>query len=202
MSIAQREGRLPPFTWIVVLQVPASPANFAVCMYFVPSSPSLSNLFQHLRDDEADAQLTQALREENNLPPDFVQLMQAFFFGNSDEYRNDRFKMVPCIRDGPFLVRKAVPSNKPALIGRRLPIRYFRTESYMEMDIDIGGGTSTAKNLTQMSVGFSSSVKFDCAFVIEGRTPRELPEEVLGVGSLMSVNLASSALALDLSRQQ
>ena len=35
-----------------------------------------------------------------------------------DSYRNVRFKMTCCMPDGPFLLRKMVPGNKPVILGK------------------------------------------------------------------------------------
>lgn len=48
--------------------------------------------------------------------------------------QHDRFKLIPSIVSGPFIVRKAVGS-KPALLGRKVSQRYFRGPGYVETDI-------------------------------------------------------------------
>jgi len=193
MEIAKRNGMLPPFTWIIVFQIPGSKSNLALALYFVPSSTVLSKLFQ----PNVDEKELKKIVETESLPPRYAALIRQFFFGGDDDARNEKFKMIPYIRDGPYLVKKTVPS-KPALIGRRLPIRYFRGDSYMELDIDIAGGTKTAKNLTQMSVGFSSALVFDVAFLLEGKVEDELPEEIIGMASLKNVDLVRRAQPLAL----
>ena len=45
-----------------------------------------------------------------------------------------RFKLIPSIVSGPFIVRKAV-GNKPALLGRKVTQRYFRGPGYVETDV-------------------------------------------------------------------
>lgn len=45
-----------------------------------------------------------------------------------------RFKLIPNIVAGPFIVRKAVGS-KPTLLGRKLRQRYFRGPGYVETDV-------------------------------------------------------------------
>lgn len=46
----------------------------------------------------------------------------------------DRFKLIPSVVSGPFIVRKAV-GNKPALLGRKVSQRYFRGPGYVETDV-------------------------------------------------------------------
>ena len=45
-----------------------------------------------------------------------------------------RFKLIPTVVEGPYIVRKAV-GNKPALLGRKLNQRYFRGSGYVETDV-------------------------------------------------------------------
>ncbi|CAN0024007.1 unnamed protein product, partial [Hapterophycus canaliculatus] len=52
----------------------------------------------------------------------------------ADDFRNQRFKLIPSVVSGPFIVRKAV-GNKPALLGRKVSQRYFRGPGYVETDV-------------------------------------------------------------------
>lgn len=185
---ARTPGAKKPFTWIISLQVPAQPHNFAVCFYFCPSDPTINMIFQ---PDISEEELS-AITQELDLPPGFVSMLRKYFFGNDQTYRNERFKMVPIITDGPWIVKQSVPT-KPALLGRKLPIRYYSGENYLEMDVDIGGGSRAAKTLTELSVGYASSLVFEVAFLLEGRTASELPEEVLAMASLVNLDIFNLA---------
>ena len=54
-----------------------------------------------------------------------------------EHFRNQRFKLIPRIVDGPWVARNAVP-QKPSLLGKCLAQRYFRGECYIETDVHIG----------------------------------------------------------------
>lgn len=49
-----------------------------------------------------------------------------------------RFKLIPTVTEGNWMVRSAVPSAKPALLGQKLQQRYFRGPNYVETDVDVG----------------------------------------------------------------
>jgi Protein ENHANCED DISEASE RESISTANCE 2, C-terminal len=60
------------------------------------------------------------------------------------DFRNERFKLIPSIVEGPFLVRRSVGA-KPALLGRKLTQRYFRGPNYVETDVDVSSSSIAEK---------------------------------------------------------
>jgi hypothetical protein len=93
-----------------------------------------------------------------------------------DDFRNQRFKLIPRLSSGPWILRNAVPT-RPALIGTKVQHRYFRGESYVEIDVDVGS-LALAHKLASMSRGASSMIRMDMGYVLEGREETELPEQV------------------------
>jgi hypothetical protein len=181
------------FTWCLVIQVPGSQFYY-FCLYFC----ALSEVAQKLLSPSLvnDAQARQLATKEG-YPPHYVSLLRSFFFGDSDEFRNERFKMVPQILDGPWIVRNAVP-NKPALIGKKVTHRYFRSTlgaGYMELDMDVSS-SSIANRLTQLAIGYASSLVCDLGFTLEGRSSEELPEEILGTARANHTDLVGTAVPL------
>jgi hypothetical protein len=191
MDISKKRGSLPPFTWIVVYQVPGSPVNYSFVLYMVPQSVAIAKLFdiKNVSDEEA-AHIAHGL----GLPPRYHLLLRQFFFGKDDTFRNERFKMVPTIEEGPWLVKNAVP-NKPALIGKKLTNRYFLGDHYMELDIDVGS-SAIANKLTQLSIGYSTKLVVNLSFVLEGRDANELPEEIVGIASVVNADVVRTAVPL------
>lgn len=57
------------------------------------------------------------------------RLCRPFFFGKSDKFRDNTFKLIPRIVEGNFIVRKAVGS-KPSILGRKLKQHYIRNERF------------------------------------------------------------------------
>ncbi|KAG5193127.1 hypothetical protein JKP88DRAFT_136536, partial [Tribonema minus] len=104
-----------------------------------------------------------------------------------DDFRNERFKLIPSIVEGPFLVRGAV-GNKPALLGRKLTQRYYRGAHYVETDVDVAS-SSVAAHIVSMCRGASNGLSVDLGIVLEGRARAELPERCLGVVRLNRLDL-------------
>lgn len=59
-----------------------------------------------------------------------LRLLAAFLEGD-DAYRNARFKLIPSVVEGPFLIRMSV-GNKPVLLGTKLTQRYWSGPGYLE----------------------------------------------------------------------
>lgn len=53
------------------------------------------------------------------------RVLKPFFFGDSDEYRDQRFKLIPKIVEGNWVVRKSVGST-PAILGTKLKQHYYK----------------------------------------------------------------------------
>ena len=60
-----------------------------------------------------------------------LRLLAAFLEGD-DAYRNARFKLIPSVVEGPFLIRMSV-GNKPVLLGTKLTQRYWSGPGYLEV---------------------------------------------------------------------
>lgn len=116
----------------------------------------------------------------------FAKLLGMALDGG-DEFCKDRFKLIPLIVEGPWLVRKTVP-QKPALLGNKLDITYVRGEGYFELDVDVGSSV-IARRISGVTANASSSLIFDMGWTIEGRAEDELPERLLGTVRLTRVNL-------------
>lgn len=94
------------------------------------------------------------------------------------DFRNLRFKLIPSIAEGPWVVKAAVRSQ-PALLGRKVVQRYFRGEGYMEIDIHVGS-SGIAMNVVGVCRGYTKVAAADLGIVIQGEDPSELPEKMLG----------------------
>jgi hypothetical protein len=53
------------------------------------------------------------------------RVFRQFFIDGDEAYRNNRFKLIPTIVEGNYLVRKAVGS-KPAILGTKLKQHYYK----------------------------------------------------------------------------
>jgi hypothetical protein len=108
----------------------------------------------------------------------FGRVAEPFFFGESDDYRNKTFKLIPHIVEGNYIVRKAVGS-KPTLLGTRLKQHYIRTERYFEIIIDIGS-SPVAQRIVKLALGYAKTLSVDMMFVLEGKQEDMLPERIAG----------------------
>lgn len=106
------------------------------------------------------------------------RLAKPFFFGNSDEFRDNTFKLIPRIVDGNFVVKKAVGS-KPTILGRKLKQRYIQTPRFFELIVDIQTD-AIAKKVVALTVGYAKTLIVDMMFLLEGDSEDTLPERILG----------------------
>jgi hypothetical protein len=123
-------------------QVPGPP-HFTFVAYYVPKDPT----------------------SIHNTQTPFGKLAQPFFFGEDDEYRNDRFKLIPKVQEGNFIVRNAVGA-KPTILGRKLQQNYFRGPNYFELDVDISS-SAIAQRVVGVAYGYAKLLTVDMAFVLQ-----------------------------------
>jgi hypothetical protein len=71
----------------------------------------------------------------------------ARFLSGSDAYRRDRFKIIPNVAEGNWLVRRAV-GNTPAILGKKLELSFYdyskTKDNYFEIDVDVGSSSVRA----------------------------------------------------------
>jgi len=104
------------------------------------------------------------------------------------DFKNQRFKLIPAIKEGPWMVKKVVGSGKPAIIGTKLTQRFFRGNNYLELDLDISS-SSVAAGIVSVCRGYASNLDIDLAFCLQGENEEELPEKLLGCYKLSYVNV-------------
>jgi len=119
------------------------------------------------------------------LPPDsakhwdapFATLWERFLAGD-DKFKNSRWKVIPSVVEGPWVVKKSV-GQKPALLGNKLTHTYIQRDNVLEMDCDIAS-SKTAAVLVGLLKGYSTAFAIDLGFCIQGNCEDELPERILG----------------------
>lgn len=107
----------------------------------------------------------------------FQTLLDQFLDG-TDEFRNDRFKLIPAIRQGPWAVQQLV-GNVPVLLGKRVDVQYFKGDGYFEVDVNVSS-SMLVKGIVQCCQTRSQSITVDLAILLQAETVAELPERVLG----------------------
>ncbi|XVE68880.1 hypothetical protein DITRI_Ditri09bG0104900 [Diplodiscus trichospermus] len=116
------------------------------------------------------------------------------FVNGDDAFRNSRFKFIPYVSKGPWMVKKCV-GNKACLLGQALETRYFRGKNYLEVEIDVGSSMA-ARGAASFVLGYFSNLVVEMAYVIQGNTQEELPETILGTCRLNHLDLSKALPAL------
>ncbi|DBA00270.1 TPA: hypothetical protein N0F65_007914 [Lagenidium giganteum] len=168
-NVVQREiqrheqaGTDMPFTFVINFVIPGNP-RLSLVLYYQAPHPSVL-------DDGSP----------------FADLMSEFIEG-TDEFRNERFKLIPCIVEGSFIVRQAVGST-PAIIGKKLRQPYYRGKHYFELDVDISS-SAVANRVVGLVTGYTKKLVIDMGFLLEGQRQDELPERLFGSCRLVHLDL-------------
>ncbi|CAI0418799.1 unnamed protein product [Linum tenue] len=91
-------------------------------------------------------------------------LLQRFVDGD-DEFRNSRFKLIPSVPKGSWIVRQSVGST-PCLLGKAVDCNYIRGPDYLEVDVDIGSST-VANGVLGLVIGVITTLVVDMAFLVQ-----------------------------------
>lgn len=132
---------------------------------------------------------TLALYYMMDTPLEDSPLLESFVKGD-DAYRNSRFKLIPYISKGSWIVKQSV-GKKACLIGQALEINYFRGKNYIELGIDIGSST-VARGVVSLVVGYLNNLVIEMAFLVQANTPEELPEYLLGTCRLNHLDVSKA----------
>lgn len=111
----------------------------------------------------------------------YEQAWRKFVRGSQD-FRDRRLKLISSVNAGPFIVKKMVGSNKPAIIGQKVAVSVFGSaeENYLEICLDICKGSKLAHSITNAVCGHANQVTVDLAFTVEGNAAEgTLPERIL-----------------------
>ncbi|XP_065002222.1 protein ENHANCED DISEASE RESISTANCE 2-like isoform X1 [Musa acuminata AAA Group] len=119
-------------------------------------------------------------------------LLQRFVDGD-DEFRNSRFKLIPSVTKGSWIVRQSVGSTA-CLLGKAVDCTYVRGEKYLEIDVDIGS-SAVANGVLGLVFGVLTSLVVDMAFLIQAVSPDELPERLIGAVRIAHAELSSAVVA-------
>nr|GMC48457.1 protein ENHANCED DISEASE RESISTANCE 2-like [Ipomoea batatas] len=122
-------------------------------------------------------------------PLEDTPLLERFVNGD-DAYRNSRFKLIPYISKGSWIVKQSV-GKKACLIGQALEVNYFKGKNYLELDVDVGSST-VARGVVNLVLGYLNNLVIEMAFLIQGNTPEELPEFLLGTIRLNHLDASKS----------
>ena len=88
------------------------------------------------------------------------------------------------------MLKKAV-GNRPVILGKAMKMRYYRGDSYLEIDIDIAS-SSAAVNLWGLVQSVAKGLVMDLGFVLEAQEKEHLPELLLAAARVHKVDLGPS----------
>jgi len=173
--------------------------RFLVINWQLPASPPFSFVVTYVfpNEEERAEMRSKMTEEERAIEENAWNLLEKFVSDDpevDEKWRNSRFKLIPQIVEGPWYVRTVTPSNVPALICNKLATTYIRGPNYFELDIDITTSL-TANTIWSVVSGVTASLVIDLAWVIQGNTIEELPEQILG-----TIRLSRIVLSPDLVR--
>lgn len=116
-------------------------------------------------------------------------LLGRFIDGN-DMFRDSRFKLIPSIIKGYWMVKRAV-GTRACILGKAVTCRYLRQDNFLEIDVDIGS-SSVARGVIGIVLGYVTSIVVDLAILLEANEESELPEYLLGTVRLNCLSLDSA----------
>lgn len=113
------------------------------------------------------------------------QSLLGRFVDGTDMFRDARFKLIPSIVEGYWMVKRAV-GTKACLLGKSVTCKYLREDNFLEIDVDIGS-SSVARSIISLVLGYVTGIVVDLAILIEAKEETELPEYILGTVRLNRV---------------
>lgn len=179
-----------------------SPAPFLFCVQMmVPSQPPVSLVStwaapMPLMDADPTDLISQFEKEHGPCPENvasFFRSFTEFLSGDgleADKIRNTRFKLIPNISQGSWIIKQSVGTT-PVILGQKLRTQYYRGERYFEVDVDIGA-SSVAASITNLVCGATKSLAVDLGVLVEGQTTQHLPEQLVGTVRLDKLDLKSA----------
>jgi hypothetical protein len=176
---AEKEGKpgskMPPFIFCVNITLPGKPAAHHLVMYYAVDDISLIS---------PPTENATTSNPKPNRP--FQEIASKFFFGDSDEFRDSTFKLIPRIVTGNFVVKKAV-GCKPTLLGKKVKQYYIQNDRFFELIVDVGSD-SIANKVVGLSVGYAKTLVVDMGFLLEGKSKASLPEVLMGTVRLINID--------------
>jgi len=161
----------PPFGFVVNFLVPFnSTRSGTISFYFV-------RLQDELRDEAAEL---------------FAYLMRPELDDNVEGHRKRSacVKVIPIVREGPWLAKKTLASEKPAIVTKKTAPTWYRGVRYIEVSLDCT--TSMGASIVSVLRAPLREMVIDMAFVLEGKTEAFLPERILGTVRLSHLDTAQT----------
>jgi len=117
-----------------------------------------------------------------------ASLLQRFMHEDDDSFRDSRFKVIPKVREGGWIIKRGVGST-PGITGNKgLRQTYYSGSHYFEIDLDVGS-SGFASRILKLVKSYIKQISLDIAFVIQGNAKSELPEALLAAITVQYLDL-------------
>ena len=185
--ILEQNGLRDVPTFIVNLMLPG--ANLVV--YF--QMPSWIKKFEDIVEEDDDTEDTKAFKR---------------FLRGTDQYRNKRWKILPCLVDGPYIIKVMAPAEKEVTIaGGRVGATWHKYDesvdhqsgkkraALLEVDCDLISNPGVRK-ICNIVLGQVKNVRIDCAMIVEKPylSEEKEPAACLGLWRMDKVDMNDSPL--------
>jgi len=135
--------------------------------------------------------------------PQNAHVMKCFdaLINGNQKQRNHRIKFIPCVAEGPWIVKAAIGCAKdgtykgatPTLVGEKVTTTYFQGEDYLEVSYNTAID-AVAVTSAKLSMQHSQKLVVDFGIVLQGESEEELPERILGVVRVSRFNVADAEI--------
>eukprot|EP00483_Globobulimina_turgida_P009037 UN09055 len=106
-----------------------------------------------------------------------TKLLDLILNCNNNKMINNRLKLIPRVRSGPYPVKRVV-ENRPVLLGNKVPHKYYRGSNYFEIDSRVDE-SMVAASIIKLCHRFAKRIVVDMAWTIQGEEINGLPERLI-----------------------
>ncbi len=106
---------------------------------------------------------------------------------DNQEWLDSHVKMIPRLREAPWVVKMAV-KERPVILGKRVAHKYFSGKNYFEMDVCVDSSVVAATTI-RLVHGWTASIVCDMVWLLEGTSEQSLPERIMAGVRYEKVNL-------------
>jgi len=170
--------------------------KFSILFQFPPQHMAATWVLDVPSDSEQESSKSRTNEEIlyknlKKLDPGFANLWKKWLAGDKT-YKDERLKILPHVVTGGFMIRTALMTGKPAILGTKMTCKYqnhINDKNYYEIDCDVYS-SDIAKKVIGIIKKYTKDLAFDVAFILEGRDEEELPERIFAAIDYSKVDVA------------
>jgi len=162
------------------------PSAFALIFNIQVTSIGVSVIMYHILPNGMD-QVKKACPRVHDMLHALVENVRA----NRDKAKVDaRFKFIPRVVTGPFIVRCAVKET-PVIMGQKVSQSYYSGNNYLEVDVHVDSSYA-ANAIIKLAHAYSVNIECDMVWLLEAKEEKELPERLLAGVRVSNVDFSKS----------